>query len=35
MDFQKQFDIYRNMVNDEIDRLFYKRESLQKNVYGR
>ncbi len=33
MDFQKQFDIYRKMVNDEIDRLFYKRECLQKSVY--
>ena len=33
MDFQKQFDKYRNMVNDEIDRMFYKRESLQKSVY--
>ena len=33
MDFQKQFDKYRKMVNEEIDRIFYKRECLQKSVY--
>ncbi|MBR5614339.1 MAG: polyprenyl synthetase family protein [Clostridia bacterium] len=33
MNFQKQFDRYRKMVNDGIDKVFYKRECLQKSVY--
>ncbi len=33
MNFQEQFDRYRNLVNNEIDKVFYKRECLQKSVY--
>ncbi|MBE7032506.1 MAG: polyprenyl synthetase family protein [Ruminococcaceae bacterium] len=33
MNFQEQFDKYRNMVNCEIKRIFFERSCMQKSVY--